>query len=326
MKIVITNLNVGSGIEYVGNKIVRWVKEVCQDVYEYKQQTCVSHFIDELIKYQPDIIIVNELFPRIIQPIYYYKKFNPKTRVFFVVHSWMDLIEKPLDEITHIQDRMIGLFCKDTCDRIMCLSKNRGGQYIYGFAHKLIELYMPVSADEYKIITPWRDRKKLFLQLGNLLEVRLAQEFIDKVKNTNLSIDCYGEDTKGRVKGIKNLVVYPRIKQEDMPKVLNEYKYLVVPHDGQEVFFIALLQAIMCGTIPLVMNDRNSKAFDPNWINWANGLYFGVNDADKFIINLETAAEDVKDFTGLSTLISQVATQRFEEKVIKQEIIDFINK
>jgi hypothetical protein len=329
MKILITNLNVGSGIEYVGDKIINWVKETNNDIIEYKHQTCVSHFTDELIKVNPDIIIINEYFPRIIEPVFYYKKYNPQVKVLFFPHSWKMLWDMPEDEKNYLTQRMIYLFVNYTCDEILCLSKKYIPEmtYIRGIGSKLKELYMPVSSEEYKIITPWKDRKKLFGSFSNPSETRLSQKFIDKIKNTDLQIDIYSSESENdRIKDISNFNKYPKIKQENMPKILNEYKFFVLPHNNEEVFFITLLQSIMCGTIPLVVNNRNSKTFDPRWIDWAEGLYFGTSTVEPFIENLKLFTKDKLDLTSVSNHISQTAQKRFDENIIKNEVLEFVSK
>jgi len=185
---------------------------------------------------------------------------------------------------------------------------------------------MPVSKKDYKIITPWKDRKKLFGHFGGVSENRLSQKFVDGIKHTDIHIDYYGEDKENRLNQIPNLIPHPRIKQEDMPVKLNEYKFFVLPHNGSEVFFITLLQSIMCGTIPLVVNDKNTKNFDPRWIDWADKLYFGNDDVETFIQNLERLSQDTNDFAEISNSISYRAHLKFDEDIIKKEIIDFINK
>jgi glycosyltransferase involved in cell wall biosynthesis len=313
MKILLVNLNVGSGIEHVGNKIFTWLNELKifsdapRQVDEYKKQTCVSVFTNDLIEYGPDIVVVNEIYPRVIEPLYYYKRYNPDLKVLFICHSWKTLIDNMYNENNHQYKQMVHLFSRDTCDKIICLSKKDPGyEYMYGVDRKAVELYMPVSSEEYRVITPWRDRKKLFANFGGTPN-RLSDEFVEKIKNTNLHIDCYGKEL-------------PRVKQEDMPAVLNEYKFFILPHDKSgEVFFITLLQSIMCGAIPIICGSNG-------WASWADGLYFEAQNVDTLIKNMELLSKDQTDFTSVSNRLSGIASKQFDENIIKKEILDFVKQ
>ena len=326
MKVLLTNLDVKSGIGYVGDKIFKWL-EILEvhggipiEVTEYKKQTCVSVFTNDIIAFKPDLIIVNEYFPRIIEPLYYYKTYNPKVRILFICHSYKTLIETTYNDNNYIVDQMIQIFVKDTCDKIICLSKNLvGDKYRYGVDRKIIELYMPVNSKEYKIITPWINRKKLFGHWG-MGDNRLSNEFVEKIKDTNLYVDCYGEDNReSKLRNVPNLLINPRVKQEDMPASLNEYKFFVLPHVGSEVFFITLLQSIMTGTIPLVTNSGDS-----NWLKWAEGLFFEADSINALISNMGKISQEQPDFLNISERISRVAAEQFNENIIKKEVLDFL--
>lgn len=311
IKIFLISLNVKGGIEYVGDKILMWLKELKvynntpRQIDEYKNQTCVSVFTNDLIKYKPDIAIVNEIYPRIIEPLYYYKRYNPGLKVLFVCHSWKVLIDNMYNGKDHQHKQMVHLFSRDTCNKIICLSKKEPGhEYMYGVDRKLIELYMPVDSNEYKIITPWKNRTKLFANFGGTPN-RLSDEFVEKIKKTNLHMDCYGKEL-------------PRVKQEDMPAVLNEYKFFILPHDKSgEVFFITLLQSIMAGTIPIICGSNG-------WTSWADGLYFEAANVDTLIKNMEMLAKDEADLTNISNKISRLAAEKFDENIIKKEVMDFV--
>jgi glycosyltransferase involved in cell wall biosynthesis len=86
-----------------------------------------------------------------------------------------------------------------------------------------------------------------------------------------------------------------------------------------------MLQAIFCGIIPLVINDRSQTNFNYTWIDWAQGFYYGSNTSDEMINNLNLIAADNTDKTKISEYISSSISKKYNYEVFKQRFIKVIS-
>jgi glycosyltransferase involved in cell wall biosynthesis len=109
------------------------------------------------------------------------------------------------------------------------------------------------------------------------------------------------------------------VNQSKVADVMNEYKFFVMPHDGPEPFNIAMLQAIKCGTIPLVVNDRSDRT--SLWLNWAKDLHFCNDTVDEFLVNLNRINKDsdISDAEEISNHISTLSMERFNYQKMKED-------
>ena len=328
MKVLYINFDVGSAIEYVGGIFEDWIREIISDneLMVIEKQDPPWMIAEEIQKYKPDIIIQNEYYEYKILPLFYYKKYFPDVSLILIDHVWQRM-QSIYQNIDHNE---INLY--NTINHIFninhCKTNNIYNKNIFNF-------YYPTDPKIFNIFTPWDKREKNFIYLGNILPHKLSYEFIEKIKDTDIKIDCYGRrfDDKDEYKKYyelfdsrsENLIYKGMIPQEDVPKILNEYKYFVMPHDSFEPFNWALLQSIFCGTIPLIVNDRTADYFDSSWLDWADDLYFGCNKVDEFINNLNIVNEGF-DFSKISENINQMAQKKFNYDKFKNKFQEVITE
>ena len=324
MKVFYAHFNVGSGIEYVGDVFLSWIEEINGiDIFIQKEQEHSETIYSKIKEFMPDVIITNESYEKIRIPACKFKKEYPKTKIIYMCHAWINLTS---NEIPNEYQEFIR-----QCDKIFCLNyipkdKLEKLSNIENYVH-------PINPNEYKIIIPWNKREKMFVYLGNILPHKFSKEFIELLSKSNIKIDCYGrrdfptDDVSVEYyqlfENCKNITYKGLVNQKDVASILNTYKYFVMPHDGQEPFNISLLQAIFCGTIPLISNDLNSKKYNPNWLHWAEGLYYSCNTAVELVTNLELISKEDKEET--SNGISSFSMAKFNYEEFKKVFSDYLS-
>jgi glycosyltransferase involved in cell wall biosynthesis len=292
-------------------------------------ETASTRFYD-----RDDSIYCNQLGKIILN-----KKIKPDTKLIIFPHVWEiinDENHRPTYDFTHEYFlRSLNQLYDDLfiiTDKIICLNYKTNDKPLPKFCDdNFINGYHPMDDATWKIETKWSDRKKNFCYIGNILPHKVSEEFIRKIKDTDIQIDCYGNTshTKGQYKELfesasSNIVYKGLINQDDVPSIMNEYKYFVMSHEGYEPFNCVLLQCILCGTIPLVCNDRNTKRFDPTWIDWAKDLYFGCNTVDELIDNIKLLEINNPNQQLISENISNIGHERFNYKRLKNIVINIL--
>jgi glycosyltransferase involved in cell wall biosynthesis len=320
------NPDVGSGLEYVGNIIKSWIDEIQVPYIEVKDQDHPLHLIqNHFNKIKPDVLIINEEHENICIAVCFYKLFHPDTKIIYIYHVWQNIVYM---HTHHKYENKYKQELLEYVDNIICVNWPPNHKDIpEHIRNKMYKGFMPMDPSIYYPKVPWQDRLGLFMYLGNIIHHKMSVGFLQKVQNTNISVDCYGklsddpEYTK-LFQSCKNVVHKGYVDQSKVADVMNQYKFFVMPHDGAEPFNISLLQSIMCGTIPLVVNDRNDKSITPTWINWAKDLYFENNTVDEFLENLvrTDSNNDLSNASEISTRISCLAMSRFDYQKMKQDI------
>lgn len=328
-KIFYINLNVGSAIEYAGNIFKEWLYQLPNSqVIEYKYQTLPHHTIETMTNIRPDLIVVNEFHPRIISAVASYKLMCPECRILFICHVWRDLV------VSHDDCPEFHSYFLNKCDAVFCLNQmpeNKANELPF----HLYNYYYPTDPHYFRNIIPFNDRTKEFCYIGNLLPHKFDAAFITAIHDYawNISIDCYGRhfDTlegycaaemelyNEAIDDCWQISHLGELNQYDVGKTFNEYKYFVLPHNGYEPFNFTLLQAVFCGTIPLVLNDRESETYDGTWLDWAKGLYLGTGLLDDYAINLAKIHNLKPDMSDLSILITDRAEKRFNYEIMMNE-------
>jgi glycosyltransferase involved in cell wall biosynthesis len=319
MRIFYFHYDVGSGIEFAGNQFEKWIKEITDDVIVHKEQNCAWHQMRFLTEAKPDLIILNELYESSIEATLYYKIFKPQTRVILMPHVWRHLLaDRPrMKELLRVAE---SIYCINLKPDDVTLGKLDGKFHNFGY---------PVDDKEYKIKVPWNERPHMFGYFGNILPHKVSHRF---ARINTIPIDMYGrifekDDLKEYYEDLfkSQSITYKLFaKQEDMPDILNQYKYFVMPHDGYEPFNVTLLQAIKCGVIPLISTEN-----EHNWLHWATGLFFGCKDESELLYNMAVMDLNKPDMSGVSRTISKMANKVFnydEMKNVLQKIINSIDK
>lgn len=330
MKIFYVNLDVGSGIEQTGNVVLSWINELQGvELFEYKLQNPANIFNEALVAFSPDVIILNESYPRVRPPVVEYVKNHPSTKLIYLNHSWKEIYYRK----QHCDSDDYAEFI-NVCTKIFCLNVIPK-DIIEKLPSNIDNFYHPIDPNEFKISTPWRDRPKNFLYLGGIFPDKFSWDFINEIDKTEIQIDCYGqkypnaqienkEEYYKLFDSCKNIHYKGIIPQEDVSRVLNEYKYFVMPHNSAELFNMCLLQAILCGTVPLITNDESSKEYDPSWIYWADGLYYSCRTASDLINNLVKISNENLDSSIDSEQIRKEAVKRFDYKKFKSAFQEYL--
>lgn len=321
-KIFYHNYNVGSAIEQAGDIFFDWLKELKNiDIFVQKLQDQPSDIIKILVREKPDIIIINEYLNFSTESSYYYKELNPYTKIIHIEHIWKRFICYDGNDDHQMKSAYFRRNFYDSVDEIFCLN-----QMSFACYPKVKNYYYPTNPEIFNVIVPWGNRKNKFLYLGNLLPHKMSNEFIDKISKTDIIIDCYGrtfdEDEKeytSKIRNCKNFNIIGLVPFSEVPKIMNNYKFFIMPHDGYEPFNWTMLQCMFCGTIPLVVNDKNSSKFDPSWIDWAYGLHFSTNTVEEMINNIKQLNINDLEFKKYSEIISSTAQQKFDYYKFKKD-------
>jgi hypothetical protein len=329
-KVFLYNLNVGSGVEYSGNVIAEWCKELPINFFEYKEQNPPCLSFDPLIEIKPDIIIINDNCPRVVEPPYYFKRCFPKTKVIYLTHGIKELY--PPNNISNMYENydrlLLYIATRDYFDIVVSFGYIKNDNEIPSYLkERFLKGCFPINPENYCVKTPWYNRKKLFCYVGQLNNLKFSLDFLKQLKDyDSIQIDCYGyminsyinEEYQKAIK-IKQINYKGLLEQEKVPEILNEYKYFILPHGRiKEIFNISLLQSMCCGTIPLVCNDRTAD-FDYTWIDWAHGLYTPHNTEEMLLKTITSPTLVEKDYSYLSNYISKQAKERFDYYKFKNE-------
>jgi hypothetical protein len=337
-KIYFYNPEVGSGIEKAGNTFLsmldEYKKEYPDNIREYKKQNPCCLLVKDLIEFNPDVIIMNEYYPRLIEACYYYKNFKKDTKIILLNHCYNNLINISMSQKLSDTDITINYAFKETIDHIINLNYHpKDKPYPSFLKNKTVDEYFTLKDDKWNIKVPFLNRKKDFLYVGNLLPHKFSSEFVDKFSKTDMKIDIYGKMFNER----KELKVYNNkiLKNknfnylgyhlpEKMMDIYNKYRFLILPHHGYEPFSFVVLEALKTGTI-LLFNENKSDQKRKDWITWADGLYTKDDTVDKLLRRMEKYLIDkhkdniVKELDIRSKSISKEINlrtnyERFQEK------------
>lgn len=333
MRIYYFNYSVGSGIEATGNEFQKWIASILEPddvLFEQKVQDQPSNQIQELIAFKPDIIIANEMYLMSIEQMFYYKSFFPETKTIILCQVWNELqrVGENVSDFEKIKNRLFTSAGKQA-DSIFVLNV-KPDWITYKeeiIEKKYLNRYHPVDDELYKIKVSWWDRPNLFGYFGNIYPLKFSHDFIKK--NRVVEVDLYGNrQFKAKEMSFpvfnrdldsnKCLIYKGVVPQEQMPDVLNSYKFFVLPHSGSETFNITLLQAIKCGTIPLVVRKGT-------WLHWAKDMYLAVADEDRLIQKMIEIKQGYPDLTPYSETISKMAQEKYGYENLKKEFQDTLH-
>ncbi len=283
-RIYLYGFNVGSGIERAGNLVANLLWKYNPIVYTSQNPPCI--LISDLVKQQPDVILLNEYYPRTITAAYYYKKCNPDVKVILLNHCYDRLTNLPIDpdkgdDILHRDGRvMINYFFNDTVDTVINLNYHPE-RYPYPRQLNVIDQIFPIE-DKFEITKPWKDRPKDFFYYGNVIPLKFSKEFAEKC---DMPLDILGkprdEEYFREVIKNKHFSSVGFIPEAKLVERLNEYRFFVVPHSGSEPFNLCIAEAIRCGCIVLVTNKRKGPRAD--WIDWAKDCYVEYSSTDELL-------------------------------------------
>jgi len=196
-KVLLINYSVSGGVEYCGNIFKKWLEQIENiELFEIKEEDHWTNILKKIKDISPDIIIVNDVFYRSTHSVFVYKMFNPNVKILTILHSWCELfIPDDCNTISndyYLEYTMLKKKLFLSSEKIFIMNYMPHHLFLESKYRNLINTYFPVSNEEYKIVTEWKDRSKNFVYLGSIIPVKFSEKFIDLISETNISIDCYG--------------------------------------------------------------------------------------------------------------------------------------
>jgi len=342
-KIYFYNLEVGSGVERAGNTFLSMLddykKEHPGNLREYKKQNPSCLLVKDLIEFNPDVIIMNEYYPRLIEACYYYKSFKKNTKIVLLNHCYDKLIDIPISQKLSDTDVTINYAFRETIDQIINLNYHpKDKQYSPSLKDKIVDIYFTLKDNEWNIKVPFLDRKKDFLYVGNLLPHKFSSEFVDKFSKTDMKIDIYGKmfkrrkelkDYNNKILKNKNFNYLGYYSPEKMVNIYNKYRFLILPHYGYEPFSFVILEALKTGTI-ILFSESNPGQEKKDWITWADGLYIKDDTVDKLLKRMKKYLIDkhknniMKELNIRSKLVSKEINLRTNYKKFQEKFFQII--
>ena len=338
MHIMLIAPNVGSGLEYVGNTFKEYTKDFCKKYNakysEYTHQNPPELIFEELFTTKPDVVVLNDIFTNPIQAMVFYKVINPKFITILINHG-QDFRFLRQSGYPVTQHYALEAYSKELYG---LLNVNGVNHMPLSTTTLSKTTYMPVSNKEYCYITDF-SKRKMFCYFGNPYPHKLSAEFLTSLVKTDLQIDIIGnieivnKNYPEHYKLIQNAINTGHIKhkgyypQDKMGDAFNQYKYFVLPHNGHEPFNLCLLQSMLCGTIPLVVNNReaeNSK--DYNWIDWANNFYIEFQTVNNLLTFMSKINSFEKKAIDISKNLAINARIEFYEETVMQAYWDLLAK
>ena len=330
-RIFLFNFNVGSGIENLGNTFCKMLREYEQeggniDIMEYKLQNPPCILIDALVKYKPDIIILNETYTRTIKAVYYYKKCFPNTKAILINHTLSHLRNLPIKDekanelLSHDEIVTTNYFMINMVDKIInlnCYPDRNRHNYPDWLRKKTVDILFPIDYRIFKKTKPFENRKIDFFYFGNVSNHRLSKEFLklfDDLEH-DMVLHVYGklagdEDYNRLILTSDKIIYHGYVKQENLVDTLNDCRFLINARAYGEPFFMSMGEAIMCGCIPMVVNDRKKKW--SNWIDHYNGCYLEYQSNESLLSAMRKFNERRND-TELLKLLDKTSSENAEE-------------
>jgi len=324
-KIFFYNLNVGSGIEKIGNIILGMLDGY--NVTEYKMQNPPCILIDELAKVRPDVIIMNEFYPRLIHATYFYKSLFPETKIILVNHTLTMLRALPLDidkerhfeNVSKDGEVLINYAVRNKIDHIINLN-----WYPYDVGlpdwleRKIKHILFPVKSSEFNIGIPFNQRRKDFLYFGNVLPHKLSLEFLDEFSKTDMTLDIYGkvfdkpelEEYNRIIEKSQNINYLGFCPNDKVHEVMNSYRFFISARDGHEPFMTVMAEAIMSGMIPLIANDRTKRGAE--WIDHYVGCYLEYQSLSELLEMMKYYLKKKGDNEFIITLTERASENSVE--------------
>ena len=323
-KIYVYNLDVGSGIERAGNMVVEILHEYYPIEYRYQNPPCIM--VKNLAQIKPDVIFINEYYPRIIKTVYHYQIYYPDTVVTLLNHCYDFLTNLPLDteEDNPRVDRdgavLVNYWINNEIDHIINLNHQPPDEeYPERFRHKVFNRYFPIH-EKFTRTRAWDRRQNDFFYFGGIAPHKFSEEFVDKILGKKHIVEMFGRPPDGEDEYFKKITSSPNIRytgfvpEEKLVSRLNSYRFMIVPHEGDEPFNLAIAEAIRCGCIPMIVNDRT----EPNatWIDWAEGCYMEFQNVDDLIKAMDWFADNrrirgvLDDFEVLSAKGAHIMRER----------------
>jgi organic radical activating enzyme len=341
-RIYFYNLSVGSGIERAGNTFLGMLndykKKHPENIREYKHQNPSSILVDDLINFNPEVIIMNEYYPRLIEACYYYKKFKQGTKIILLNHCYNNLTAPSIFRESSDAEITVNRALKEAIDYIINLNYHPEDKLYPSFLKsKVIDMYFTLKDDTWNIKIPFLERKKDFLYAGNLLPHKFSPLFVNEFSKTDMKIDIYGkmfkerkdlENYNNKILASSNFNYLGYVSPEKMPKIYNNYKFLILPHNGYEPFSFVVLEALKTGMIILFNDSKTGQR--GKWISWADGLYIEDDTIAKLLARMKQyssfkkGSKAIRELSERSAFVSKEVSSRTSYAKFREKFLQII--
>lgn len=292
----------GSGVETSGHTMLSMLDDYSSEhpdkVVTDAEQNPPCFVIDRILACMPDIIIINELYHRLMIPAYFYKKMKPDTKLILLNHCAMNLTRQSphagWKKEVNTDDRILMEKCihQELAHIINLNYHPPDTPYSNKITAPISDMLFPLR-DSFKITKPWSERPGDFFYYGGILPQKLSEEFVDLISKTKMRISVYGRFIKKleaapsyvrykeKILSSENIDFKGYIPDGKLVETVNNYRFFVTPHQGSEPFMLTLAEAIRCGCIALVTNQRTMPT--DNWVDWAKGCYLEYPDTNMLL-------------------------------------------
>lgn len=292
----------GSGVETSGHTMLSMLDDYKLEhpdkVITDSEQNPSCFVLDRILDCMPDIIILNEIYHRLMIPAYYYKRMRPDTKLILLNHCCINLTKQDQHagwkRDVNNDDRILLEKCmKNEIDHIINLNYHPPDiPYSDKIGAPITDMLFPIR-NKFKITKPWSERNGDFFYYGAIAPLKFSEEFVDLISKTKMRISLHGrfidkwkDDPdyvryKEKILSSENIDYMGYIPDDKLVETINNYKFFVTPHKGSEPFMLALAEAIRCGCVSLVTNSRTRPT--DNWIDWAKDCYLEYPDTNMLI-------------------------------------------
>lgn len=334
----------GSGVETSGHTMLSMLDDYKSEhpdkVITNSEQNPSCFVLDRILDCMPDIIILNEIYHRLMIPAYYYKKIRPDTKLILLNHCAINLTKQNQHagwkKELNSDDRILLEKCmEDEIDHIINLNYHPPDiPYSNRISAPITDMLFPIR-NRFKMTKPWSERSGDFFYYGGILPLKFSEEFVDLISKTKMKISLYGNFItklesepsylryKEKILSSENIDYKGYIPDDKLIETINNYKFFVTPHSGSEPFMLSLAESIRCGCVPLVTNSRTRPT--DNWIDWAKGCYIEYPDTNMLIDKMWYYCKN-KSSGNLIRTLEQSSTKNSQEMINRTNYDKFKKK
>lgn len=289
MKTVFLFYNSGSG-GFVANLMIKnaimnlWPDNEYKEIYE--KYSNKEYYIPFLEKEKPDIIILQDFYIGLIEAAIEYKS-KSKNKCKVLLFSFTPY------EKNDYEDSIDQFFVPYRENEFLSLPKN-------------CSYYNPpLEISNFKIIKNYNNRKKNICTFARLNGEKTNTNILEFFKNEMIHYDYYAvkqleyNNEQYHLKMLfdnKFCNLYEQVSRIELPLVLNNYKFHILC--SRECFSIITLEAMACGTIPILISNKENFDYELSWIpknfgykftstsDFKNNFYDVINDKNNYYKSL----------------------------------------
>jgi len=286
-KILFLFYNAGAGVHVANSMVEDAVRSLPYDLTfcrEYGNDSSATYYYPLIVKDSPDIIVLQDFFPGLIQAAVDYKmQENAACKILlfsFTTYPTAADIDKALLE------KLDGIYLP-----------HRDNPVVDTPAH-VNTFHPPLNLSRFKPYRSWADREKVFCSIGRLIDTKCSVSLLSQFQNYKAPYDYYANrvDVTARDQTYCNLVasfnefatLHPQLTRGQVARTLNNYKYHILLAEG-DCFSIITLEALACGTIPILICSTNRRQGLLSWLPESFGLHYrSIEDFANDIPRLQT--------------------------------------